>query len=196
MNRFEALKVLSLSEQFDTAALKRAYRLNAKRHHPDRGGDETLFKYVCEAYRVLSEKPKSVVTVDWTAFTQSVADTFKPANDAMKETQFKNKIVAMLKEEGAKTFKIHGSEWQEPGWPDLYVAHKMWTGWLELKVNAGESDLQRKRIADLRIRGVYAAFMRYSDKIIRVYDHCGVDNTITLPIKALLPELKVIFAAR
>lgn len=38
--------------------IKKAYRRLAMAHHPDRGGDETLFKEITEAYEVLSDPVK------------------------------------------------------------------------------------------------------------------------------------------
>lgn len=47
--------VLGIGESATAAQVKRAYRDMAKRHHPDRGGDEAVFIEVKKAYEVLSD---------------------------------------------------------------------------------------------------------------------------------------------
>ena len=44
---------LGLKEDASTAEIKRAYRNEAKKHHPDRGGDSQRFAKIQEAYTVL-----------------------------------------------------------------------------------------------------------------------------------------------
>jgi DnaJ family protein A protein 2 len=43
------------------ADIKRAYKKLAMKHHPDRGGDETLFKDISKAYNVLSDPQKKAI---------------------------------------------------------------------------------------------------------------------------------------
>lgn len=55
MSTSEAARVLGVEPGAGDAAVKRAYREQAKRHHPDvEGGDETTFKRITEAYERLS----------------------------------------------------------------------------------------------------------------------------------------------
>lgn len=47
-------------------------------------------------------------------------------------------------------FKVHGHLGQEPGWPDIYMAHRDWNGWIEFKRDGGAmTTLQYKRAFDL-----------------------------------------------
>lgn len=62
---------------------------------------------------------------------------------------------------GALVFPIVASAMQQPGWPDRYVAHRRWSGWLEGKVERGAaSKIQEIRMCMLLRRGVPAAIIR------------------------------------
>lgn len=52
--RSDALVVLGLSGDVDWDSIQQAYRRLASRHHPDKGGDESTFVTIKEAYRILS----------------------------------------------------------------------------------------------------------------------------------------------
>lgn len=49
---------LGLNRNASDDDIKKAYRKMAMKHHPDRGGDEKLFKEIEEAYRTLSDPQK------------------------------------------------------------------------------------------------------------------------------------------
>jgi curved DNA-binding protein len=51
-------KILGLSKSASSDEIKKAYRKAAMQHHPDRGGDEKIFKDIEEAYRVLTDPEK------------------------------------------------------------------------------------------------------------------------------------------
>lgn len=48
-------ELLELSTDASADDIKRAYRRQARRHHPDAGGDEEAFKQITHAYRILSD---------------------------------------------------------------------------------------------------------------------------------------------
>jgi molecular chaperone DnaJ len=50
--------ILGVSKEASADEIKRAYRKLAIQHHPDKGGDETKFKEVAEAYETLSDPQK------------------------------------------------------------------------------------------------------------------------------------------
>jgi curved DNA-binding protein len=50
--------ILGLSKSASTDEIKKAYRSMAMKHHPDRGGDESKFKQINEAYEILSDPEK------------------------------------------------------------------------------------------------------------------------------------------
>ena len=52
---------LGVGRDADDAAIKKAYRSLALRHHPDKGGDADAFKACAEAYAVLSDPEKKRV---------------------------------------------------------------------------------------------------------------------------------------
>lgn len=56
-------KILGIDKSASIDDIKKAYRNLAKKHHPDVGGDENLFKEISEAYEVLSN-PESKAKYD------------------------------------------------------------------------------------------------------------------------------------
>ena len=51
-------EVLGVDEKASTDEIKKAFKKLARKHHPDAGGDEAVFKDISEAYEVLSDKEK------------------------------------------------------------------------------------------------------------------------------------------
>ena len=50
--------ILGVTKDSTTDEIKKAYRKLSKEHHPDRGGDESKFKEVAEAYGTLGDENK------------------------------------------------------------------------------------------------------------------------------------------
>lgn len=48
-------RILGVEPDVETGEIRRAFRVLAKRHHPDAGGDEELFKQIGIAFYVLSD---------------------------------------------------------------------------------------------------------------------------------------------
>lgn len=69
------------------------------------------------------------------------------------ENQWKAALVKALRAYGAHVLSLHGHAMQAPGWPDIFVAHRQWSGWIELKASSGElKDAQRlvgRKLEDL-----------------------------------------------
>ena len=55
MNPYE---ILGVDKSASDSDIKKAYRKQAKIHHPDRNGDEEKFKQITEAYEILGDKTK------------------------------------------------------------------------------------------------------------------------------------------
>ncbi|KAJ2913163.1 hypothetical protein MD484_g7255, partial [Candolleomyces efflorescens] len=51
-------KILGVHKECSEVEVKKAYRKESLKHHPDKGGDEEKFKLVSEAYAVLSDSEK------------------------------------------------------------------------------------------------------------------------------------------
>jgi molecular chaperone DnaJ len=58
MSKRDYYEVLGLNKNATPDEIKKSYRKLAKEHHPDKGGDENLFKEISEAYGVLSDDGK------------------------------------------------------------------------------------------------------------------------------------------
>src|ERR1700689_4100862 len=58
MAKRDYYEVLGVSKDASADEIKKAFRRAAVEHHPDRGGDETKFKEINEAYEVLKDTDK------------------------------------------------------------------------------------------------------------------------------------------
>ena len=56
----------------------------------------------------------------------------------MTENKWKAALKKAFVEAGADALSLHGHGMQAPGWPDLWIGHWRWSGWLELKAHKGE----------------------------------------------------------
>ncbi len=56
MQRQQALAVLGLPPTATSQQIKRCYRTLAKRHHPDRGGDQRQMQKIIAAYEYLMKE--------------------------------------------------------------------------------------------------------------------------------------------
>jgi len=54
-------KLLDLDRSASEADIKKAYKKQAMKHHPDRGGDEATFKEISRAYEVLADADKKQI---------------------------------------------------------------------------------------------------------------------------------------
>lgn len=75
----------------------------------------------------------------------------------MKESGFQKLLKQQLESVGAVVLNFHGHEMQRPGIPDLYVSHRRFKMWLELKTEKGRlSGAQRQLLRQLDDRGELA----------------------------------------
>ena len=51
-------KTLNINRNSSQDEIKKAFRTLSKQHHPDKGGDESVFKGLSEAYDTLSDENK------------------------------------------------------------------------------------------------------------------------------------------
>lgn len=78
------------------------------------------------------------------------------------EARFQGIVIADLRASGALIFNVHGHAMQASGWADLQVYHRVWTGHLELKMQAGKPRTnQVVRSRDLWRRGFPLFFLRF-----------------------------------
>lgn len=58
MAKRDYYEILDIPKTATQDEIKKSYRRKAKEHHPDKGGDEAVFKELAEAYEVLSDEKK------------------------------------------------------------------------------------------------------------------------------------------
>lgn len=85
-----------------------------------------------------------------------------------RETAFVNRLRESLHAAGAVTFKTHGDPYTRAGWPDLWVGHWRFSGWIEAK--AGDGTLTPLQVATLRKlqRAGVPAFLLHEDEARRL----------------------------
>lgn len=76
------------------------------------------------------------------------------------ENKWKAELKKALEGIGATVFSCHGHGMQAPGWPDLFVAHSIWSGWIELKMPNGRLSTSQKIVGrKLESRGIMAVLV-------------------------------------
>lgn len=99
----------------------------------------------------------------------------------MKETSFQSILVKSLREAGAVVFNIHGHAMQIAGIPDLYVAHPIWTGWLELKAGTNvATKLQQHTLRKLTACGIDAVVLLANKPRMTVKIYTAKEKVITI----------------
>lgn len=97
----------------------------------------------------------------------------------MNETQATVKLCRELEAIGCLTFAIVGSQMQETGLPDRYIAHAKWTGWVEFKSWKGTLSPKQKWIQrELQKRGVNYCLVKFSLD----YSYIVLNNIATCPV--------------
>lgn len=61
MSKRDYYEILDLNKSASQDEIKKAYRKKALEHHPDKGGDENIFKEIAEAYEYLSDPNKKEI---------------------------------------------------------------------------------------------------------------------------------------
>ena len=102
---------------------------------------------------------------------------------------------------GCMVFSCVASRMQTSGWPDRYVSHPLWSGWLEFKAENGRlSALQREVLRRLRSHDAGQAFVaRHETRTIE--DEAGAtlgrwDGTLLGPAGLLRELARLAFEAR
>jgi curved DNA-binding protein len=84
-------QTLGLTNAASSTEIRRAYRILARRYHPDvnpNENTEALFKEIAQAYAVLSDpERKQQYDLELKQSTESFQDTFQRAQDALKRNQ-------------------------------------------------------------------------------------------------------------
>jgi curved DNA-binding protein len=84
-------QTLGLNNAASTEEIRRAYRILARRYHPDvnpSGTSEEIFKQIAQAYGVLSDpEQKKQYDLELKQSSESIAETFDRANEALRRNQ-------------------------------------------------------------------------------------------------------------
>jgi Holliday junction resolvase len=96
------------------------------------------------------------------------------------ETILTNRIVSTLEGFGCLVFKIHGSQYQAAGLPDLLIHRGSKTVWIEVKTQTGRlRPVQEARISQIRRYGVPVAVCRSVEAALEfVSDHLPTAGAI------------------
>jgi hypothetical protein len=62
------------------------------------------------------------------------------------ETQLTARLTKCWRAMGAEVLNVTGSVFQASGWPDIFICHKHWTGWIEFKGPTTVIQPHQKRI--------------------------------------------------
>ena len=82
----------------------------------------------------------------------------------MGECKETRKFCRALEAQGAATYPAVASEMSPLGWPDRFIGHRRWTGWVEFKAWAGRvSGEQETQLGRLRAASVPAYVVRFSE---------------------------------
>ena len=188
MKTADALSILDIDHKAGPAQVKNAYRKAAFRTHPDSGGNDEEFKSVQAAYQHLIENgttpsglymgrvPIADIREDLRDFAVSLFrergagrkkyHTEKEKQDMLERT-FQHYVKDGLTAVGAWVFNVHGHVMQKRGVPDLYIAHPLWTGWIELKYESRElQTIQRAHLNSLLMLTVPAFVLRLQGGIL------------------------------
>lgn len=64
------------------------------------------------------------------------------------ETKLTGRLVKVLRQMQGCVLNIHGSALQQEGWPDVYVSHSLWFGFLEFKVKDRKLSSSQKYVGN------------------------------------------------
>lgn len=83
------------------------------------------------------------------------------------ETKLTRELCRALEKLGALTLSLTASRYQQPGWPDRWVCHRAFTGWLEFKgPDTQVTPLQLERMRQINERSPGSAFVvRFPDRV-------------------------------
>lgn len=88
------------------------------------------------------------------------------------EGKLSTKIMDALRKRGAYAWKVHGSEYQPAGTPDISIIYKGWSLWAETKMPGNKPSLiQWKRMRDMRRAGALTCVPYSVQDAVQMLDH-------------------------
>lgn len=105
------------------------------------------------------------------------------------ENKWKALITQHLRDCGALVLSLHGHSMQQRGWPDIYISHPKFTGWIELKLPSGcLSDAQLSIMRKLEMRTKAFVVIIEEDGRMRFTTSCG-ETVVTTNMPNLMTTL-------
>ena len=93
----------------------------------------------------------------------------------MKENEFAKRMTKAIRDCNGIVLSVVGNKMQQAAWPDIYVAHRYWQGWIEFKGHRTVlREDQRRMIEELHKRGVNAVVVRYHPEGCMIETEHGV----------------------
>ncbi|HYL38095.1 MAG TPA: DnaJ domain-containing protein [Bryobacteraceae bacterium] len=128
--------ILQVSPKADPETIHRVFRLLAQRYHPDNGttGDETMFRVVAEAYKVLSDPEKRAAydvnyqarrLLRWQIFDQDQATSGKAAEKTKRRGILDLLYTARRNQPGQPSMSLHELE-ELLGCPREHLEFTLW----------------------------------------------------------------------
>lgn len=94
------------------------------------------------------------------------------------EGRLARKIIKSWQQQGVFAYKVHGSEYQPAGIPDISGIYQGWSVWCEVKLPGNKpSDIQEHRISQIRSAGGLVVVAYSMNEAQALIDHLDEGHT-------------------
>jgi len=163
-------KTLGLTNAASSDEIRRAYRILARRYHPDvnpNGDTEALFKEIAQAYSVLSDpEKKQQYDLDLKQSLESFDETFERAQEALKRNRSTRAYIKQKRTQHAQTSRKGPASTHRPAQTSRQTSAK------PVSTNPKQSELyslqleQLRKIPTIALAGLQRAIQRVRSRNI------------------------------